>query len=151
MTPKIKYKRKTTRIDLTRYQIKFFYKFIALNKSFTCDDIFDGKLLNLSEGGAEVCGSLPSLRLLKLLGDEKLYIGCNIPIPDSSGEGWIKVLARIRWAQSEPHGGFNCHRMGLEFTKISDPDKCSLKNYLIRQQIRTAKINRTLELLNLNN
>lgn len=150
MIPEEKYKRNSFRVDLTRYKIKFPYKYIAPNKSFTCNDIFSGKLFNLCEYGAQICGTLPSLKFLNLLGDERLLIGCNLPIEEADGrQTLIKVLARVRWAQSEAQDGANCHRMGLEFTKISDSDKCALRNYIIRQQLRVAKVNRTLELLNL--
>ena len=150
MIPKEEYTRNSTRVDLARYRLIFYYKFVTLDNSFTCPEIFTGKLLNLSASGAQVCGSLPSLKLLTLLGQEKLYIGCKLPVPtqlDGSGESQIKVLSRVRWAKSEAQEGQRCHQMGLEFIKISDTDKQSLKNYLVRQQIRTAKINRTLELI----
>jgi c-di-GMP-binding flagellar brake protein YcgR len=149
------YQRKTRRIDLSNQQHKIQYKFIDPKKSFVCNEVFTGHLLDLSEDGAQIRGPLPSLKLLNLLGDEKLYIGCVFSVLSYSTDGArdevVKALSRIRWAQSDAHKGQSYHRMGLEFIKIPEADRCLIKNYIVRQQIRAAKINRTLDLLNPNN
>jgi c-di-GMP-binding flagellar brake protein YcgR len=153
MTHEENYKRKTLRVDLSKQQHKIQYKFIDPIKSFICDEIFTGHLLDLCEDGAQICGPLPSLKLMNLLGNEKLYIGCifSMYCSDASKDKLVKALSRIRWAQSVAQEGQNCHRMGLEFTKIPVFDRNLIKNYLIHRQIKTAKFNRTTELLNPNN
>lgn len=155
MIPEDTHHRKSIRVDLSKQKQKILYKFISPNKTFVCNEIFKGQVLDLSECGARICGTLPSLRLMNQLGDEKIYIGCVLSVFDYSEDepkdSIIKMLSRIRWAKSDFQMGTNYHSMGLEFTKITESDRRSLKNYLIHQQLRTTKINRSLEMLNPDN
>ena len=118
-----------------------------------CNEAFTAKVINLSEGGVLICGALPSLRLMSMLGNEELYIGCVFPISIFTADGdpiqkEIRFLARLKWAASDACSGTNCHQMGLEFVKISPADKQDIKSFLIRAQILDFKANRTTELLN---
>lgn len=150
MTTEESHQRKSPRIHLSKQKI--LYKFVDPKKNFVCNEVFKGYVLDLSEGGALLCGPLPSLRLMNLLGNEKIYIGCILLVSnyaiDEPQEAYIKMLSRIRWAQSDSQKGQSIHRMGLEFVKISETDSRLLKNYLIHKQIKTAKANRTTEMLN---
>ncbi len=134
------------RVSYELDSVGFYYKFFAKEK-FIYDDVCEAKVINLSVGGAQICSKLPSLKLLKLLGSEKLYIGCNIHIDDSM----LKIIARVRWAQSTPAEGETCHRMGLEFLKISEEDKALLNKFILHRQFLMGRANRREELLNPDN
>jgi c-di-GMP-binding flagellar brake protein YcgR len=135
--------RKSIRIDLSRYNHIFKYKLLAPGRKLP-DEVFRGQLINLSKTGAQICGPIPSLKLFSKMGDEQVLIGCNFPLR----ENMVKVLARVRWAESSPSHGKTCHHMGIEFIKISENDKRILSNFLIHRQIKTSKFNRSIELLN---
>ena len=141
------YDRNAVRIDLSRYDLTFHYKFVSRPISGIKklpDKIFKGKVLNLSKTGAQVCANIPDLKMLSLMMDEKILIGCNFPLK----EKMVKTLSRVRWIDSSPSDDKICHVMGLEFIRVPIEDKRVLGNYLIRNQIKTAKFNRTFELLN---
>jgi len=147
------YTRTFPRIDLTKHRGKLYYKFLCPKKQFVCSEVFTAKVINLSEGGAQICGTLPSLRLMNMLGNDRLYIGCVMPVNIFTADGdpiekQVRFLSRVRWAATEACEGYNCHKMGLEFIRISKADSQDIKNYLIRTQIRDSKANRTIELLN---
>lgn len=153
MDPSEQYTRSSTRVNLTKHRNKLYYKFLCPKKKFVCSEAFTAKVINLSEGGALICGTLPSLRLMSMLGNEDLYIGCIFPISIFTADGDpiqkdIRFLGRLRWAATDACAGLNCHQMGLEFIKISPADKQDIKSFLIRTQILDSKSNRTTELLN---
>ena len=120
------------------FQLKFF------TKGMVYDDVVEAKVINLSENGAQICACLPSLKLLRLLGQESFYIGCSI-----SGNYLkpVKVISRIRWAANEPIHGEACHRLGVEFIKFAKDGHKNIKNYIVHQQIEESKQDRRADYL----
>lgn len=136
-------KREHHRVNLHSGDASLFYKFYAKNGKFLCDDVCKGKVINLSLGGALVRGVLPNLRLLRMLGDEELYIGCNFILDGNA----VKILSRVRWANSNPKEGPLYHELGLHFIKVADDDKKFLEKFLISKQLKYGKQNRRADLL----
>jgi len=105
-------------------------------------DILCGRLLNLSRGGLLFEGPIPDPDWVLPLGEEKIYIGCNLLIYSTET---IKALARVRWLAPSSKGLF---KLGLEFIKIDSENVAKLDKFLIRSQIETRKINRKPEFHN---
>ncbi len=138
--------RKAVRVDLSKNKITVAYKFLTKDKKVLIDDIFFGKLIDLSNGGMQILGKIPNLKWCLDLGSGEILLGCNIAIFSEK----IKVLGQVRWLKSaeiDKEKMEHQHRLGIKFLEIDKKCTSFLKSFLIKKQIKTNKLNRSGEML----
>lgn len=116
-------------------KLTLYYKLLSPVNHFIYEDICKAEVLDLSKGGARICSSLPTLRLVRMLGDETLLLGCCLQLDRNE----IKILARLRWCRSNLDKGSNYLQMGIEFKKMSSNDQKIMNNFIVKSQIELDK------------
>lgn len=114
------------------------YKFLSHLEGFHSDEIFQGRVHNLSKGGVLFSGSLPGPEWLPRLGQGQIMIGVNIMVPD--GLKAVKALASLRWCRPSRDPGV--YDMGVQFEQLEPEHRANLNKFLIGVQIRTRKFTR---------
>lgn len=133
--------RRSIRVDLKTLEIKIRYKFFSNLEDLQSNKIFDGMIIDLSKGGAQIKGPIPKGTWLGALGSGSIHIGCNILLDADTA---IKTLARVRWAK--PLQEAECY-LGLEFVQMADDQRELLNHWLVRHQIKSFRLRRRDEIL----
>lgn len=108
------------------------YKLVA--KEIPVPDIvFDAALLDLSEEGACLQGSLPD-NLIYDLGVGSIQLGCNLYLKDNM----LKVLSTLRWYK---HLDISEIQFGIQF-HLTDDLRHNIQRFLIRHQLDTRRLSR---------
>lgn len=97
------------------------------------NNIFNAVLLDLSEDGACLQGSLPE-KLIYDLGSGSIQLGCNLYLKDNM----LKVLSTLRWFK---YLDFDEVQFGVQF-QLSDQLRHDIQCFLIRHQIDTRRLSR---------
>jgi hypothetical protein len=97
------------------------------------DTVFDAALLDLSEEGARLQGSLPN-NLIYDLGVGSIKLGCNLYLRDNM----IKVLSTLRWYK---HLDISEIQFGVQF-HLTDDLRHNIQRFLIRHQLDTRRLSR---------
>lgn len=108
--------------DGNRHLVK--YK-IVTSSGEVLPEIYDAALLDLSESGARLLGSLPP----DISNISKLK--CNIML----GTDLVRVVANLVWKNSM----LDEHQFGVQFEHSQDAISC-IKKYIIRHQIDTRRL-----------
>ena len=95
--------------------------------------IYDAALVDLSEEGACLQGSLPD-RLIYELGTGAIQLGCNLYLKDNM----LKVLATLRWFKVVEFKDF---QFGVQF-HLTEEVKHTIQRFLIRHQLDTRRLSR---------
>lgn len=97
------------------------------------DTVFDAALLDLSEEGSCLQGSLP-YNLIYDLGVGSIQLGCNLYLKDNV----IKVLSTLRWFK---HLDISEIQFGVQF-HLTDDLRHNIQRFLIRHQLDTRRLSR---------
>jgi hypothetical protein len=108
------------------------YKLVSKETSVP-DIVYDAALLDLSEEGACLQGSLPE-HLIYDLGVGSVQLGCNLYIKDNM----IKVLSTLRWYK---HLDISEIQFGIQFHLTNDI-RHNIQRFLIRHQLDTRRLSR---------
>ena len=128
------------------------YKFVSKQPCAHSQGVFEGGLLNLSQGGALFVGKLPAAApdhegdpLLEQLRQGLVLIGMNILLPNRAAAPPIKVLASLRWSRKAPEGpstDAGSFELGVQFEQLDPNNRSRLERFLASQATETRKLTR---------
>jgi len=109
------------------------YKFLSREmRADDMDAVHEGVSQNVGAGGLLLRGKLPDAGWLSKLLTRKMYIGINLILPSTDRP--VKALCRVIWSSAlESDNGMVV--MGLEFQEITNSDRDTITQYIIRAQM----------------
>ncbi|MBI3722868.1 PilZ domain-containing protein [bacterium] len=112
------------------------YKFLSKLPGWKSSEVYTGKIINLSKGGALFMGTVPDTSWLPKLGEGSILLGMNVIAP---GYKPVKALASLRWTRAtEPQ----LYELGVQFEQLEPEHRTTLDRFLISHQIKTRRIKR---------
>jgi c-di-GMP-binding flagellar brake protein YcgR len=136
--------KRAVRIEFSKSRFSVAYKFIAREKRDFGDRVYTGDIIDLSSGGMQFLGIIPS-EIVFQLGKNEILLGCNILTKVDK----FKLLGDIRWLASVGKNDDKeiQYRVGVQFISIDDENKKKLQSFLIKSQIKTNRLYRSGEML----
>ena len=100
------------RRDFLRIDVDFpaTAKFLSVDPNFSCEEVVEGRVTELSASGLLIVGSFPEGDWVERLLKQKLFLGLQLELDD--GEPPIDVLARAMHAEPSED---KKHAVGLRF------------------------------------
>ncbi len=105
------------------------YKFLSAEPAFIQEEIFEGRVTDLSAGGILLLGRIPDLEWKSRLLNGSIVVGLNLDLAD--GQPPIKALTRVTWAETVEDDD-NLYLMGLKFKEIIHEHLDQIFQYVIR-------------------
>ena len=105
------------------------YKFLSAETAFLHEEIFEGRVTDLSGGGLLLLGRIPDLEWKSRLLNGRIVVGLNLDLAD--GQSPVKALTRVTWAETVEDDENLC-LMGLKFKEIIREHLDQIFQYVIR-------------------
>lgn len=109
------------------------YKFLSRELAGKdMEAIYEGMSQNIGAGGLLLRAKLPDSSWLSRLLTRRMYIGINLLLPNA--ERPVKALCRVIWSSSV-QGETGHVVVGLEFQEITNKDRDTITQYIIKAQM----------------
>ena len=105
------------------------YKFLSAEPAFLHEEVFEGRVTDLSGGGILLLGRIPDLEWKSRLLNGRIVVGLNLDLAD--GQPPIKALTRVTWAETVEDDDNLC-LIGLKFKEIINEHIDQIFQYVIR-------------------